>query len=362
VKPYRIGIVGYSFGRVHAEAYRQLPFYTDVGAPIELVGVATSRPETAEKAKKAEGGFALATADWRELVTSPEVDIVHVCTPDDLHHPIASAALAAGKHVYCEKPLARTVAEAEDLCARARASGRVAQVAFQMRFGSAAQAARRLIQDGTLGEITSFRVTFLHSGYEDPDRPLTWRLDRTRAGGGVLYDLGSHAIDLITFLLGRPRRVMGLTRTYIKERPAARGSTRRVPVGVDDVALALLETEAGAVGLLEATRLATGLRRGPDVTIYGTRGSVAFNGSTNPDELSLYLKAEKAPGLSGWERINTGGRRPVPLHVAAQGHFLEAIRDGRTDAEPSFESGLLVQRVLAAVQESDRAGEWVTVG
>ena len=110
MKPYRIGIVGYSFGRVHAEAYRQLPFYTDVGAPIELVAVATSRPETAEKAKKAEGGFAFATADWRELVTSPEVDIVHVCTPDDLHHPIASAALAAGKHVYCEKPLARTVA------------------------------------------------------------------------------------------------------------------------------------------------------------------------------------------------------------------------------------------------------------
>ncbi|MEW8979820.1 MAG: Gfo/Idh/MocA family oxidoreductase [Symbiobacterium sp.] len=360
MKPFRIGIIGYSFGRIHAEAYRLIPFYKDVGAPIELVAVATSRPETAAKAK-AEGGFAFATADWRELVASPEVDIVHVCAPDDLHHPIASAALEAGKHVYCEKPLARTVAEAEDLCARARASGRVAQVAFQCRFGSAAQAARRLIQDGTLGEITSFRVTFLHSGYEDPDRPLTWRLDQTRAGGGVLYDLGSHAIDLITFLLGRPRRVMGLTRTFIKDRPAAQGSTRRVPVGVDDVALALLETEAGAVGLLEATRLATGVRRGPDVTIYGTRGSVAFNGATNPDELNLYLKGEKVPGLSGWERINTGGRRPVPLNVAAQAHFLEAIRDGRTDAEPGFEAGLLVQRVLAAVQESDRAGEWVTV-
>lgn len=360
MKPYRIGIVGYSFGRVHAEAYRQIPFYRDVGAPIELVGVATSRPETVAKAK-AEGGFAFATTDWRELVTSPEVDIVHVCAPDHLHHPIASAALEAGKHVYCEKPLTRTVAEAEDLCARAQTAGRVAQIAFQMRFGSAVQAARRLIREGALGDITSFRFTYLHSGYEDPDRPLTWRLDAARAGGGVLYDLGSHAIDLITYLLGRPQRVMGLTRTFIKERPEAKGSPRRVPVGVDDVALAMLETEAGAVGLLEATRLATGHRRGPDITIYGTRGSVAFNGFTNHNELNLYLKAEKVPGLGGWEAINTGGRNPVPLSVAAQAHFLEAIRDGRTDVEPSFETGLQVQRVLAAVQESARAGEWVTV-
>lgn len=360
MKPYRIGIVGYSSGRVHAEAYRQIPFYRDVGAPIELVGVETSRPETAEKAR-AEGGFAFATADWRELVASPEVDIIHVCTPDHLHHPVASAALAAGKHVYCEKPLACTVAEAEDLYARAQAAGRVAQVAFQMRFGSAAQAARRLIREGALGDITSFRVTFLHSGYEDPDRPLTWRLDHTRTGGGVLYDLGSHAIDLITYLIGRPQRVMGLTRTFIKERPVAAGSAQRVPVHVDDVALAMLETESGAVGVLEATRLATGLRRGPDITIYGTRGSVAFSGFTNPNELHLYLKAEKVPGLGGWETINTGGRNPVPLNVAAQAHFLEAIRDGRTDAEPSFATGLQVQRVLAAVQESARCGEWVTV-
>jgi len=360
VKPFRIGIVGYSFGRVHAEAYRQIPFYKDLGAPIELVGVATSRPETAARAK-AEGGFAFATADWRELVNSPDIDIVHVCAPDDLHHPIASAALAAGKHVYCEKPLARTVAEAEDLLARARASGRVAQMAFQMRFGSAVQAARRLVREGTLGDITSFRITYLHSGYEDPNRPLSWRLDQARTGGGVLYDLGSHAIDLIAYLVGRPQRVMGLTRTFIKERPDAQGSPRRVPVGVDDVAMAMLETESGAVGVLEATRLATGLRRGPDITIYGTRGSVAFNGFTNHNELNLYVKAEKVPGLGGWETINTGGRNPVPLSVAAQAHFLEAIRDGRTDVEPSFATGLQVQRVLAAVQESAGSGGWVTV-
>ncbi len=361
MKPYRIGIVGYSFGRLHAEAYRQIPFYRDVGAPIELVGVATSRPETAEKAR-AEGGFAFATADWRELVASPEVDIIHVCTPDDLHPPIASAALAAGKHVYCEKPLARTVAEAEDLHARARASGRVAQIAFQMRYGSAVQAARRLIRDGTLGEITSFRLTYLHSGYEDPDRPLTWRLDHTRTGGGVLYDLGSHAIDLLTFLLGRPRRLVGLTRTFIKERPVATGSDRKAPVNVDDVALVTMEMEAGCVGVMEATRLATGVRRGPDLTIYGTRGSVAFNGFTNHNELNLYLKQEKVPGLSGWETINTGGRNPVPLSVAAQAAFLMAIRDGRTEAEPNFGTGLQVQRVLAAVQESVRTGAWVEVG
>ena len=360
MKPYRIGIVGYSFGRIHAEAYRQIPFYLDVGAPIELVGVATSRPETARQAQ-AEAGFALATADWRELVASPDVDIIHVCTPDDLHHPIAAAALAAGKHVYCEKPLARTVAEAEDLYDRARASGRVAQIAFQMRFGSAVQAARRLIQDGTLGEITSFRLTFLHSGYEDPERPLTWRLDSARTGGGVLYDLGSHAVDLLTFLLGRPRRVMGLTRTFIKERPVATGSDRKAPVNVDDVALVTMEMEAGCVGVMEATRLATGVRRGPDLTIYGTRGSVAFNGFTNHNELNLYLKQEKVPGLSGWETINTGGRNPVPLSVAAQAAFLTAVRDGRTDAEPSFATGLQVQRVLAAVQESARTGQWVSV-
>ena len=384
-----VGIIGFGFmGRMQAFCHRAVPWYCDVPVTTRLVAVATSRTETAERAKAA--GFEFATADWRELVAREDVDLVHVCTPNDLHAEQAVAALEAGHHVYCDKPMAATLDGAERIAAAARsASGRL-QVVFQNRFFPATLRAKELVEEGFLGDVLAFRSAYLHSGYVDPARPMSWRLDRARSGAGALGDLGSHAIDMMLHLVGPFAALSATLETWTRERPTKDGGTARVEV--DDAAYLTVKTCGGAVGTIEASRVSTGTNDDFRFEIHGTRGALRFSlmdpswleaydntlpgephggrrGFTRIECVGRYEKA-KLPGLqSGTARLSSpksggaGRKLPGPKfaigwergHIESLASFLRCIAEDRP-ARPSAEDGLSVQRVIDAAQRSGAAG------
>jgi len=369
-----VGMVGYGFmGKIHTYAYKNLAFYYEP-PPVEprLVAVCTSGPETAERAA-AHGGYEKAHADFRAVVEDPEVDVVHICTPNAFHCEAAIAALEAGKHVYCDKPLAATLEEAERMVAAAeRNPGAIHQVTFQYRFLPATLRAKELMAEGFAGRLFGYRAAYLHSGYIDPARPISWRLDLARSGGGALLDLGSHVIDLMRHLAGEIRAVSAICKTFITERPTPEGGVARVEV--DDVALLQVELEDGAVGTIEASRLATGANDELKFEIHGDRGGLRLN-LMEPNWLEVYDCRDPGGPYGGWrgfKAIEAVQRYPVPAalpppkvsvgwlraHVACLHAFLTAVVEGRP-ASPSFHEGLAVQRVMAAAQQSSRLGRWV---
>lgn len=357
---FQIGVIGFGIGKMHSWAFSNIPhYYPEYSASdIELVGVCTSHHDTAEAAAE-QFGFPFFTTDYRELCEHPDVNIVCVGVPDVLHEPAVMAAVEARKHVYCEKPLALDVAQAEAMIAAATSAGVVHQMAFQMRFGSAAQAARELIASGGLGELFSFRCTYQHSGYENRDRPISWRLDSDKCAGGALYDLGSHAVDTIRFLLGEYKSLVAKQETFVKERPISKGSEKRQKVEVDDLTILLVEMQSGVIGSIEATRLATGISQGPQITIHGSEGSLQFNAYTSPEILELCLKSpQKALSASGFEGLRLGPKNPIPLEVASQHAFLKNVERLKV-APPDFLDGLRVQEVLDASKESSQHRQWI---
>lgn len=365
-----VGILGFGFiGRMHAFCHAAIPHYYDP-PPLRtrLVAVATSREETARAARQA--GFEFATSNWREVISAPGVDIVHICTPNALHAEQALAALEAGKHVYCDKPMASSLEEAERMhSAAVRAAGRF-QIVFQYRFLPALLRARELVDEGFLGRPLRFRVEYLHSGYADPARRMSWRLDRGQSGGGALFDLGSHAIDLTMHLLGPIASVNATLETFVKERLDAKGTPVRVDV--DDAAYLVLRTRSGAVGTIEVSRIATGSADDLRLELSGDRGALRFN-LMEPNWLEAFdgtLPDGPYGGKRGFVRIDCaqrypGSRLPSPrapigwerAHVESLAAFLRSIASGRPSS-PSAEEGLAVQRVLDAAQRSAASGRW----
>jgi levoglucosan dehydrogenase len=352
----RIGMVGYGdVGRIHALCWRSLPYYRpDQSWRAEIVGVATSREETAvQAARELDCGFW--TADFQELVNRPDVDLIDCVTPDRLHAPVAVVALEAGKHVYCEKPMATSVEEAARMVAAADRSGRTNSIAFTVRFVAAVRRARELVASGLLGRLISFRSVLLHSGYVDPDRPMSWRLDASQAGGGALYDLGSHNIDLIRHLLGEFVSVTARVETVVPERPATRGSAERRPVGVDDITVALAELEGGAVGTLEFSRVATGATEGPTLEAHGTEGAFRFD-FLRPNRLQVFDRRRD----EGFREVVVPERWPRLAFVPFQQDVGAAALRGAAPAV-TFEDGYRVQLVLDAIQRAGRTRGWVDV-
>jgi predicted dehydrogenase len=372
-----VGMVGYAFmGAAHSQGWRTAGRVFDLPLRPVLAAIG-GRDAAAVRAAAAKHGWAAAETDWRALVTRDDVQLVDVCTPGDSHAEIAIAALEAGKHVLCEKPLANSVSEAEAMVAaaeRARRNGQLAMVGFNYRRVPALAFARRLIGEGRLGTLRHVRVTYLQDWLVDPDFPLTWRLQREHAGSGALGDLGAHVVDLAQFLTGEVLvGVSAQLETFVRQRPrlegasaglTASGGSERGPVTVDDAAVFTGRLASGALATFEATRMATGRKNALRLEINGEHGSLAFD-LERLNELSFHDHHEPA-ATAGFRRILvTEAEHPYleawwpPGHALGYEHtfahqardLVEAIASG-TDPVPSFADGLQVQRVLAAVEES----------
>lgn len=376
-RPLGVGMVGYAFmGAAHSQGWRTVGRVFDL--PLRpVLSALCGRDGAAARAAADRLGWAAAETDWRALVARDDVDLIDICTPGDSHAKIAIAALDAGKHVLCEKPLANTVEEAEamaEAAERARARGQVAMVGFNYRRVPALALARQMVADGRLGTLRHVRLTYLQDWLVDPAFPLTWRLRKDRAGSGALGDLGAHIVDLAQFLVGEPvAGVSALTETFIRERPllegassglTAEGGSATGQVTVDDAAVFTGRFPSGALASFEATRFAAGRKNALKLELNGSDGSLAFD-LERLNELSFHDHTEPAtssgfrrilvtepghPYLEAWWPPGHGlGYEHTFVHQARD--LLHAVATGE-QPEPSFASGLSVQRVLSAVEES----------
>jgi predicted dehydrogenase len=376
VKPLNIALIGYGgIGRVHAMAYRDIPFlYGLPSNSINLVGVATSRLETAQKAA-AEIGCDTAVADYRDLLGRDDVDAIDCCTPNNSHEAILIAAAQAGKHIYCEKPLSVSVAEGRRIAEAVQRAGVKSQMTFNFRFFPAILRARQLIDAGFLGRIFSFRGRYYRSSYISAVKPYTWRLSKAASGGGALYDLGSHILDLVYYLLGDFDAVQAQLETLIPERPTAPGSGEKALVDVDDLALLHLRMANGVPGSVEVSRMGTGATNDLQIEIMGDQGAIRFH-SEDPTWLEVYdARDPDQPlgGMRGFRRVETvqryeGAKAPdwsmtpnfVRAHAECQYQFLKAIAEDRQPS-PTLADGLKIQEVMEAAQRASTEGRWVKI-
>ncbi len=361
-----VGMVGYAFmGRAHSNAWRAVAHQEGVALTPRMVAVCGRDAAAAEKAAHLLGWTSSET-DWRALITRDDVGLIDICTPGATHAPIAIEGLRAGKHVLCEKPLANTVEEAEEMVRAAEAApASIAMVGFNYRRIPALALARRLVQGGTLGRLRQVRAVYLQDWLVDPDFPMTWRLRREQAGSGALGDLGAHIVDLVQYLSGeRVVEVAGRAATFVEERAGEGG--RPEPVTVDDAVLFSGSLAGGAMASFEATRFATGSKNALRVELDGQEGALRFD-LERLNELEVY---ERSQPYAGFRRVLvTEPDDPYlsawwpPGHVLGWEHtFIHQARDllhgiaAATPVAPTFADGLGVQRVLAAVEESARDG------
>jgi predicted dehydrogenase len=371
-------------GKAHSLAYAAVPmfFWPPPAVPHRRMLAELDPAIAADAASRF--GFEESTGDWRALVESEHIDLVDISVPNDAHAEIAIAAAQAGKHIICEKPLARTVDEARAMYDAVAAAGVVNRVAFSYRCTPAVVLAHELIAQGALGQIRNFRGTYLQDWSNDPDLPLSWRFQRDVAGSGALGDIGTHVLDLARYLVGEVVGVSAVMRTYIHQRPISMGpdqlagarklaSTERGPVDVDDEVLALLRFADGAVGSLEASRHAHGRKNFLTFEIHGDAGSLSFDYERR-DQLELYL-ASDAEDRRGFRTIFTGPAHPYgealwPIPALGIGYgetkiiecyeLMRAIAEGGGGG-PSFLDGYQVARISEALTVSGETGEWVEV-
>jgi predicted dehydrogenase len=371
-----IGMIGYGgIGRVHAMGYRDIPFHYGLPADqFKLVGVATSRADTARAAAQ-EIGCEVWMANYQELLAHPEVQVIDCCAPNHMHAEIVLAAAAAGKHVYCEKPLAMNVAEARRMVEAVEQAGVKTQMTFNFRFFPAITRARQLIEAGFLGRLFSFRGRYYRASYIDPHKPLSWRLRKDISGGGALFDLGAHVLDLLYYLLGDFGSVQATMETLIKERPLAPGSAEKGLVDVDDLALLHLRMADGTLGLVEASRMGTGVTNDLEIELFGDKGAIRFN-LADPGCLEIYdVRQVDKPtgGMRGFQKLETaqryeGQKSPdwtmapgfVRAHAECQYQFLKAVATD-TPCAPTLADGLKIQAVMEAALRSSEEGRWVEV-
>ncbi|WP_369046354.1 Gfo/Idh/MocA family protein [Sinomonas sp. P10A9] len=365
--PLGVAAIGYAFmGKAHSNAWRNVAAFFDVPAVEQKVLVGRHAQEVAEAATRY--GWAESATDWREVIARDDIHIVDICAPGWLHAEIAIAALEAGKHVLVEKPLANTLAESEHMVEAARAArdrGIQSMVGFNYRRVPALAYARQLIADGRLGTVREIRASYLQDWLADDSAPMTWRLRKETAGSGALGDIASHAIDQVQYLTGTTvTEVSGRLHTFVGRRPGPDGLE---DVTVDDAAWATLSLATGAVASIEVSRVATGRKNSLRIEVYGSAGALAFD-LERLGELE-FLDATAPAEEQGFRRIVvTEPGHPSMDAWWPQGHmigwehtfthqvrdFLVGIRDGEQPA-PSFEEGLQVQRVLAAIEESAAA-------
>ncbi|MDP9357059.1 MAG: Gfo/Idh/MocA family oxidoreductase, partial [Chloroflexota bacterium] len=367
-------------GRAHSNGYRQVARFFDVDPSPRMVAIC-GREEAGVKAAAEKFGWEGYETDYRRLVARNDIGLVDVATTGNTHHDIVLAALAAGKHVLCEKPLANSLAQAGEMLAAAQTAGVVAMVNFNYRRVPAVQLARQLIAEGRLGEIRHWRAVYLQDWINDPSFPLVWRLQKDLAGSGSLGDTAAHIVDLAHFLVGPIAEVVGTMNTFIKQRPvetasgggaglSAAGGTEMGEVTVDDATTFLARFTSGATGTFEATRLAPGRRNYNAFEVNGSAGSLVFN-LERLNELQVYL-TDDPEGMQGFRTINvTDASHPYAAawwpagHILGYEHtFVHTIKDlldglrAGTAPAPTFEDGFRCQAVLDAVERSAASRSW----
>lgn len=369
-KSFGVGLIGSGFmGRSHAIAIKTAEAVFGLAHPLRLELLADVDAATASRAGLALG-IGRTTGDWQALIADPAVDLVDITTPNRLHEPMALAAIAAKKPVYCEKPLAPNSATAFRLAAAAEAAGVATFVGFNYLKNPILRAARAMVEAGEIGEVWSFRGIHAEDYMTDPDAPWTWRLD-PQGGAGAIADLGSHIISIARFIVGDIQALSADLSTKIAERTTASGERR--PVEVDDEARALLRFANGATGTIEASWLATGRKMYLAFELTGSKGSILLN-MERMNELRLHVRGGK-DGREGYVEIPAGPAHPdyAPF-CPAPGHQLgfneikaievkaiaEALAGGAA-FQPDFREAAMVQATVDAVLLSARERRWVEV-
>ncbi|MFD1825337.1 Gfo/Idh/MocA family protein [Mumia zhuanghuii] len=373
-----VGQVGYAFmGAAHSQAWRTAPSFFDLPLAPRLRALC-GRDVAAAQAVADRFGWESVESDWHALIARDDIDLIDICTPGSTHVEIAVAALRAGKHVLCEKPLANTVEEAElmaEAAAEAATRGVYAMVGFTYRRTPALTFARQLVAVGRLGTIRHVRAQYLQDWLTDADAPLSWRLDKTLAGSGALGDIGAHLVDAAQFLTGSAiSSVSGVLQTFVDSRPVAgdhgtlggsgSADAERGPVTVDDAAAFTARFDNGALGVFEATRFATGRKNAMRLEISGSDGALAFDF----EEMNLlhFYDATEPAETAGFRRIvvtepthpYAGAWWPAGHGLGYEHGFTHQVVDlvnaiaAGEQPTPSFADGLSVQRVLAAVEAS----------
>jgi predicted dehydrogenase len=356
-------------------AYRAIPFhYALPSVTFNIVGVADNNPKAKDIAT-GETKCATWTTDYHELLACEDVDLVDICVPNHLHEEVILAAAGAGKHIFCEKPLAMDVSQGRRIVAAVERAGVKNQLNFNFRFYPAVTRARQLIESGFLGRVFSFRGCFYRSSYINPEKPLSWRLKKDIAGGGALFDLGSHLLDLIYYLLGDFGSVQSTVDTLIKERPVAPGSQEKGPVDVDDIVLMQVRMANDTLGSIEISRMGTGATNDMKIEIFGENGAIRFS-AEEPSWLEVFdVRDSDQPtgGMSGFRKVQSVGRFEghkipdwsmapgfVTTFAESQYKFLKAVSEDTLPA-PSFKDGLHIQKVMQATLLSSFEKRWVSI-
>ncbi|MCW3001816.1 MAG: Oxidoreductase domain protein [Conexibacter sp.] len=386
MRKIKVGVIGAGFmGKAHSLAYAAMPMYFWPAPAIPERALIAEVTDDLAREAAARFGYERWTSDWREVVDDPEIEIVDIATPNDSHPEIAIAAAQAGKHILCEKPLARTVEEARAMRDAVAAAGVVNMVAFSYRRTPAVALARKLIDEGAIGTVRNFRGTYLQDWSNDPDLPLSWRFRQAVAGSGALGDIGTHVIDFARHLVGEIDEVNAMTMRYIGDRPVPQGGADqlagaaklagapREAVDVDDEVLTMVRFRSGAVGSIEATRAAHGRKNHLTFEVHGDLGTLVFDYERR-DELRLYSTAD-APDRQGFRTILTGpahpygeGMWPIPGLGIGYGEtkiiechdLIQAVVQG-TPVSPSFEDGYRIACITEAILRSADQGGWLAV-
>lgn len=381
-KKINVGMVGYKFmGKAHSHAYKDVGMFFDMEADVVMKAIC-GRDENGVKEAADKFGWESYETDWRKMVARDDIDFVDINAPSDAHKEITLAAIAAGKHVFCEKPLALNLADGREMLAAAEKAGVKHAICFNYRFLPAVQLAKQIIDEGRLGEIHHYRATYLQDWLVDPNTPLAWRLKKEVAGSGAHGDINAHSIDLARFLIGEFDRVVGHNRTFVKERPILTGSsglsgtgssTEKGEVTVDDATGFLADFKNGAMGMFVASRFAAGRKNHNTFEIHGSKGSIRWD-LEKLNELEVYFR-EDEPNLAGFRRIQA----TEPTHKYAgnwwpTGHIIgyehafvhivyEFVQHMTTNSPftPTFLDGVKCQEVLEAVDLSIERGAWVNV-
>lgn len=372
-----VGMMGYAFmGKAHSNAYKTIPYMVYPPPAVPVLAAIAGRDEDSVKEAALRYGYAHYYTDWRDLIKDDRVQLFDNGGPNDVHAEPCIAAAQAGKHILCEKPLARDAKEAAAMLEAVTKAGVKHMVAFNYRYVPAIRQAYDLIKSGKLGEIYHFRAVYLQEWIMDPSFGMVWRLDKKRAGSGVLGDLGAHIIDLARFLVGEPRRVSAITRTFIKQRPLADG-TGMGDVTVDDAFVSLFDFEGGALGTLEASRFCAGRKNHQVLEINGSKGSLVFN-LERLNELEIFWKDEQPKETQGfhnvlisesyhpfwgywWPHGHMIGWEHTFIHEIS--HLLDAIVNNQEVAPygATFEDGYKNAVICDAILESAGTGKHVDI-